>query len=369
MINFWPFYVREVWRSRLQGFSRVALFGAGEHTRWVLDLKERLAGPAVVVVLDDKADAIREIKGIRVVAPDRVDSATFDAVVISSDAIEEKLYLRAKQCFPDKRVIRLYDGLPCGPYDKQGELPAGIDSLPGPADTVNLETVVQIAASADTKSRLAEALMRLDPDPYARRLIDGYQRAVARFGRDWRYVDLWSILYAYARLARPKTYLEIGTRRGHSLAAMWTGAAEHAGHEMTVVCCDRWIAGYAGADNPGPEFVRAQMERIGFRGRLEFLSGSSHELLPACFRDHTDGFDLMTVDGDHSRDGARADLLDVGDHLRLGGLLAFDDINHPQHLYLGDVWREVMSGRSGFETYENSRNSTGIAAAIRFRSA
>lgn len=369
MLNFWPFYIREIWTTWLSGRRTVALFGAGEHSRWLMNIVKGLPGPRIALLIDDRADAIREVCGVRVVTPKAIDVGSIDAVVISSDSVEEKLWARAKQCFPKTPIVRLYEGLPPGPYEKQGDLPAGIDTIPGPADTINLDSVVALASSGDTKKRIADLFNRMTGDPYARRLADGYTRGVARFGESWRYVDLWSMLYAYARLASPKHYLEIGTRRGHSLASVLMGCADASASLPQVVSCDMWVQVYAGTGNPGPTFVADETKRLGFDVRIEFLSGSSHEVLAPFLRGATRTFDLITVDGDHSRDGARADLLDVVDHLNLGGMLAFDDINHPQHTYLGQVWREVMSNRTGMETYENPRNSTGIAAAIRYRSA
>lgn len=369
MLNFWPFYIREVWTTRLGGRRNIALFGAGEHSRWLLEIVKGLPGPRVSLLMDDRADSIREVAGVMVTKPESADATSFDAIVISSDTVEDKLAARAKQCFPATPIIRLYEGLPPGPYDKQGDLPAGIDTIPGPAETINLESVVALALTVDTKRRIAELFNRMTADPYARRLADGYSRGAARFGEAWKYVDLWSMLYAYARLTGPKNYLEIGTRKGHSLAAMLMGCTDGGAALPKVVSCDLWVKGYAGAGDSGPPFVTDQMKRLGFDVNIEFLSGSSHELLRPFLSGANRSFDLITVDGDHSRDGARSDLLDVVDHLRIGGMLVFDDINHPQHTYLGQVWREVMSHRAGMEVYENPRNNTGIAAAIRYRNA
>ena len=78
-------------------------------------------------------------------------------------------------------------------------------------------------------------------------------------------------------------------------------------------------------------------------------------------------FDPITVDGDHSRDGALPDLNMVAGALRIGGLLAFDDIGHLRHPYLHEAWNNVLGTRPNFETYTNRRDGTGIAAAIRYR--
>lgn len=367
MLNFWPFYIREVWRERLQGFRTIAVFGAGEHTRWLLDVVRRLPGPEVQLLIDDRAETIKEVGGIPVLRPEAALARRFDAIVVSSDSVEEQLARRAGELFPGRPVVRLYEGLPCGPYDKQGELPAAIETIPGPGETVNLETVIAMASGAETKRRLRDLFNRMEADPYAKKLADGYERGIKRFGDAWRYVDLWSVLYACARLAGPKRYLEVGTRRGHSLAAVLLGCHDGGTAAPRVTSCDLWVNDYAGSANPGPEFVAAQMKKLSLDAEIEFLSGSSHEVLPPYLRGAGVAFDMITVDGDHSRGGARADLLDVVDHVAIGGMLAFDDINHPQHAYLGKVWREVMSERDGFEVYENPRNGTGIAAAIRYR--
>jgi len=53
-------------------------------------------------------------------------------------------------------------------------------------------------------------------------------------------------------------------------------------------------------------------------------------------------FDLITVDGDHSEEGAFDDLLNVIPHLNVGGILVFDDIAHPTHPYLLGVWKKTL---------------------------
>lgn len=367
MLNFWSHYIVQIWHRQVQHHRRVALFGAGEHSKWLLDVVEELPGPEVVGLIDDRAELIPELRGRRVVTPQHAGSLGFDAIVISSDASEAALYARARACFPSAKIVRLYEGLPPGPYDKHSDIVPNIETLPGPGDTINLDTVVALAMDAQTKQKLIAVFGKLDPDPFVGRMVDGYRRAIERFGSHWKYIDLWSLLYAYTVLARPKRYLEIGTRRGHSMAVVCAAALEAESNELQIVSCDQWIENYAGQANPGPEFVTEQMARLGYNANVRFLCGSSHETLPSLFQDPTEHFDLVTVDGDHSRQGAFADLEDVVDHVRMGGMLAFDDINHPQHPYLGEVWHRAMDGRQEFETYTNPRNATGIAAAIRYR--
>ncbi len=367
MINFWGAYIRELWTHRLKGVSRVALFGAGEHSNWLLDVVRNLGGASVVALIDDNAEKIREVKGLPVVLPESVARLEVEAVVISSDANELALFNRAREALPGVRLVRLYDSLPPGPYDKQGQLPNGIDTLVGPHEAVNLDTVVSLAMDAETKREIIRTLEALEPDPYVARMLDGYRRAMNRFGDRWKYIDLWSVLFAYAALTAPKRYLEIGTRRGHSLALVCAGCLAAGYKELDVVSCDLWIANYAGTDNPGPDYVADQMKRVGHDRPIRFVSGTTRDTLPELFSSQGETFDLITVDGDHSRDGARADLDHVAPRANLGGMIAFDDINHPQHKYLGGVWNAVMAFHEGFETYVNPRNHTGIAIAIRYQ--
>ncbi len=59
-----------------------------------------------------------------------------------------------------------------------------------------------------------------------------------------------------------------------------------------------------------------------FPGRLTLLKGSSHDTLPSMPKAT---FDLIHVDGDHSSEGARLDLLDILAFCRLGTIILFDD--------------------------------------------
>jgi predicted O-methyltransferase YrrM len=117
-----------------------------------------------------------------------------------------------------------------------------------------------------------------------------------------------------------------------------------------------FIEGYAGMDNPGPALVRSELARVDFRGGLEFVLGDSHKVLPAYFREHPEVyFDLITVDGDHSEAGARADLATVLPRLKVGGALVFDDIAHVVHPELAGV-----AGHARDRTSARSPPRTGI---------
>ena len=93
-----------------QGKRRIALYGAGKHTRklarWIAQR------PLVVAIIDDLAGASsgppRSLWGLPVLLPSEVRSAGIDAVVISSDEHERTMLPRARSFAPGLSVVPLY---------------------------------------------------------------------------------------------------------------------------------------------------------------------------------------------------------------------------------------------------------------------
>jgi predicted O-methyltransferase YrrM len=225
---------------------------------------------------------------------------------------------------------------------------------------VGAETIGTLSLSESTHNEVRGVLTLLESDDYSD-YVDAFMDSGRRSaGHAWRYADIVTVLAAATRLVSPRTYLEIGVRRGRSLAVV-AGAAP----EASLIGVDMWVPEYAGVANPGPTFVREQLERVGFRGTLQLLSGDSHRLLPSLFAEQPGlTFDLITVDGDHTPAGARRDLLDVLPRLRIGGALVFDDIRHASHPKLARVWRDAVRDRR-YSTWEFDDIGYGVAVAVR----
>jgi predicted O-methyltransferase YrrM len=223
------------------------------------------------------------------------------------------------------------------------------------------ETLLREASSASTVRAALSVIERLEPDDYTRYLQRYYGEGLSRFGERWCYADICTVLSAATRLLAPSTYLEIGVRRGRSMAMVAEAAPD-----ARLVGFDMWVEGYAGMPNPGAEFVRSEIARVGHRGPIELVSGDSHETVPRFLADNPDlMFDVVTVDGDHSHDGALADLRAVIPRLSLGGVLVFDDIVHPLHPYLLDVWRAAVAEDGGLAGGEYAELGYGVAFAVR----
>jgi predicted O-methyltransferase YrrM len=175
------------------------------------------------------------------------------------------------------------------------------------------------------------------------------------------YTSVRTVLGAYTQLARPRTYLEIGTRRGHSLCMVAQCAAE----PIDIYSFDLWLENYAGEANPGQQLILSELRKLDFKGKIHFFDGDSRKTVPAFFRKHRQRIDLAFVDGDHSDEGARTDILNVINHISVGGLLVFDDITHPQFRTLLNVWYGILDHRRDFETRVNTKHQYGWAIALR----
>jgi predicted O-methyltransferase YrrM len=218
-----------------------------------------------------------------------------------------------------------------------------------------------LASSAACTREVIDVLQRLEPDPFVNYLLAYYQAGLLQFGDCWRYADIATVLLATSKLIQPQTYLEIGVRRGRSLAMVAATCPQ-----CSIIGFDMWMEGYSGMENPGPDFVRQEIQKIGFKGSLQFVNGDSHRTIREYFQSHPDEyFDLITVDGDHSQRGASLDLRDVLPRLKVGGVIVFDDIVQPRLEYLQSVWRRYVADRFRFATWEYGELGYGIAIGVR----
>lgn len=223
------------------------------------------------------------------------------------------------------------------------------------------ETILRAATSPATMGDMLAVIAALEPDDYTRYLTRYCAEGRERFGDSWVYADICTVLLAAARLVEPETYLEIGVRRGRSMAMV-----AHAAPRARLFGFDLWIQGYAGMSNPGPDFVRSELAKLGHAGSLELVSGDSHVTVPEFLARHPGlELDLVTVDGDHTIEGALADLRTVIPRLSLGGVLVFDDIVHPDLRHLTDVWRQAVAEDGGLVAAEYTEVGFGVGFAVR----
>ncbi len=255
--------------------------------------------------------------------------------------------------------------------------------------SVSPEDLFEAVASVENRTFVQGVLRALAPDPV---WIDYILAHVASNQIEIRCFACW-----LAQELKPRTYLEVGVRRGFSMAMVAARCPE-----VEVYGFDSWVPGYGGVENPGPAFVQAEMRKIGYTRSIHFVEGNSHRTLPAFFghahaslaerlrlgwrfRQRPQTFDMLTVDGDHSLVGAYQDLLDTMPHCSVGGVVLFDDITpdlsmldpaavQAERRYdpygwgdLRGVWRAVQLKFQNFRFFECVRNPPGVGLAVRLR--
>lgn len=220
-------------------------------------------------------------------------------------------------------------------------------------------TLAAAALSANAADYVAGFFDRLTPSPHndASRYL--YRLSQAKFGEHWRFADILRTLWAACTLIQPKTYLEIGVWRGRSAALV---------AELCPACdiygFDLWIPDYAGAENPGPEFVRGELKNVGHTGKVELISGDSKQTLPAFLAQHPDlFFDVISLDGDKSIVGAGSDYANALPRLRVGGIALTDDLAGNPHLWR--IWNKLIKRDRRYVSWEFIDAGFGVAAAIR----
>ncbi|SEH30293.1 class I SAM-dependent methyltransferase [Magnetospirillum fulvum] len=202
---------------------------------------------------------------------------------------------------------------------------------------------------------------RLEPDAYSDYMKTFYKDGLERFGDDWGFADIVTVLLGLADLLKPRRYLEIGVRRGRSICAVASRSTA-----VDLAMFDMWVTNYAGMENPGQQLVERELDKVGHTGNRAFTDGNSHDTVPEFFRANPDlMFDMITVDGDHSEKGAIDDLCDVLPHLSVGGAIVFDDVCHPKHMSLRDVWQRVICDDKRFSAWTYDDVGYGVGFAIR----
>ena len=102
-----------------QQYPRIALYGAGSHTRWLQQLLGDMLKKHVVAILDDKSCGESFFDGIVIEDLSSWDNSVADAIVLSTDCFQQVMKNKCRQRFREQvPIIDIYEGLPIGPYPK-----------------------------------------------------------------------------------------------------------------------------------------------------------------------------------------------------------------------------------------------------------
>jgi predicted O-methyltransferase YrrM len=130
--------------------------------------------------------------------------------------------------------------------------------------------------------------------------------------------------------------LEIGSHLGSSALFICAGLERVGGN---LVCVDTWM-NHTMPDGEKDTFAEFQVNTQQFAHMITVVRKFSHELTA---EDIAGPLDFVFIDGDHSEDGVRTDFRVVAPLVKLGGIIAFHDLQggYPGvHLVVG----EAMAG-------------------------
>src|SRR5687768_1912130 len=154
---------------------------------------------------------------------------------------------------------------------------------------IDLDQLTALAASSDMRRKQYDTFVRMEPSSNMN--LDAL-RQIAE-ATDLPYTSVRTVLGSYAQLAKPRTYLEIGMRRGHSVCMVINCAPQ----PVDVYSFDLWLEDYAGEANPGQQFIQDELRKFNFTGKIQFYDGDSKRTVPAFFADpaHPQTIDLVFV--------------------------------------------------------------------------
>lgn len=102
---------RELLACAAMGLTRVALYGAGTHTRALGEVLMEPGVEIVGIIDDDPRRAGTRLWGYTIISPDDALSLGLDAIVLSANSIEDVLWAKtARHREAGIRVVRLYGG-------------------------------------------------------------------------------------------------------------------------------------------------------------------------------------------------------------------------------------------------------------------
>jgi len=187
--------------------------------------------------------------------------------------------------------------------------------------------------------------------------LEAYEGHLAR--NPFKFLDYYHILVELGQEFRFNNVMEIGCRTGISICQL---LYHQKIMSKRVVLFDLFNDAFV-----YPNLVRMNLKHLGIQKEPVFIAGDSKVTVPRFFQDNpSEKMDYILVDGDHSREGAMTDLLNVEPMLAEGGMIVFDDIStNAGECGLIDVWNKFKQGREDKYFWLESMIGKGFGIAIK----
>lgn len=221
------------------------------------------------------------------------------------------------------------------------------------------EESLPVIGSPKIQRRILDAWQKIETDAPVRKRMECLRKHIEQDRPFW---NLHGALAYTADRLRPRSYLEIGVRTGCSMVQVLANS-----NPQLVVGVDLWTGHYADLPNT-LEFAKAQIEtfqqKTGNYFPVRLIQGNSHTILKDLIQKNCK-FDLITVDGDHSEQGAWEDLVDAQALLAEQGAIVFDDIIHPSFPFLMEVAQRFLKTYPDFKAVVNSSQDNGCVIFLK----
>lgn len=292
-----------------QDSKRIALLGAGSHTRWLLEKGPSLEGIEVVCIVDH-SPLHETINGIPVNTPDCSSDLlrSVDAIVPSSDAFEAKLIERFSNELGEdlaSKLVRVYTDPAMTGLERtdteHGKTLSWLYELRVPAESQRELTQPVLETSAKEPMR-AELGLPIERSWHAD-FLDTFRPPEWCYGnaRQHESAFLWDLIES----SKPRVTVEIGTASGVSTAMLLAGVKQFCADDALVYSYDIARQCYFDVSRPLGDAIGHMVPELVTRARMH--AGSDAIDAASCFG--TGEIDLAFIDGNHGHPMPTLDLL------------------------------------------------------------
>ncbi len=350
--RYWPPERRRVvWdkalrRCRLAGVRRIALFGAGEHTRWLFEEYALDTQVQIVCVIDD-AKTTNPFAGVPTCAPSRAQSLLDNttAVLPSSDVHETRMLRRMKELFDDDTIIVPVYTHPDIPQSVHGLAYRYTFDVPPDARAV---AIGNDPGAKISQRRSARARLGLDPHRPWHADLAGALDAPCWVTGCVEPEEL-AFIWDFIELVRPMNTIEIGTASGVSTALLTAGVAKLCAAGARIHSFD--IAPRCYFDDTRHVGSAIAEMQPGLLGRVSLHAIADADDAAACFP--TASVDLAFIDANHAHPAPSLDLLAIIDTVKPGAWVILHDIElaRRQHMSGSAKWASCSGAQRLYDLW------------------
>ncbi len=315
------------------------LYGAGQHTRWLLDQFGDAVTKLIEGVIDDQPSE-GMMHGLPVVSTDELalDVDTPISIYPSSDAFETQMRYNLSMRFSDQphvQIERVYTA---------PEFASRLESKWAYVVEPIAETNRDLVAPGDTDTGASmhrNALGIPSERGWLSELLGAYQRPA--WSKDHLHLNECAFLWDFIEAAQPKTIIEIGTASGVSTAMML--------HAMDILCPDDALvysfdiasSCYFDPTRPLASAVGEMSPHLIHRARTH--SGTNASDAASLFQPQS--VDLVLIDGEHANPAPAIDLLALSHVIRPNAWVILHDIelHNITSIERGGSWDHSGAGR------------------------